>query len=321
MKYFHISKGVELTKKAIKERKEGTVKSLRTSKETFNKALMNGIDWNRIVTFAGLSGSGKSTLLEEIKQDFISLNKDQKFHILSFEFEMLIEDSLTRSVSSKLETTTKDLYSAFQPLDDATEAKADKVLDEIAEAPIYYVDTAGTVEEIAKTILDFSAKVSKDDGLVITLDHALLTKGKQTDLEKVIIDELMRKFVDLKKLFASKGLKIIFLVLSQLNRDIEKPERVSNQFLQFPNRNDIFASSAIYTCSDYVIITHRPAVVTGMRDFYGPPDKGYPKGRPVYSPSDSTKSMVYWHIIKERFGEQKILAFIEDFKNAKLLQA
>jgi replicative DNA helicase len=234
---------------------------------------------------------------------------------------MLIEDSLTRSVSSKVSATTKDLYSAFSPLSSELEQQANKVLDEIASTPIYYVDTAGTVEEISSTILDFSAKVSKDDGLVVTLDHALLTKGKQTDLEKVIIDELMRKFVDLKKLFASKGLKIIFVVLSQLNRDIEKPERVQNQFLQFPNRNDIFASSAIYTCSDYVIITHRPAVVTGMRDFYGPPDKGYPKGRPVYSPVHTTKSMVYWHIIKERFGEQQILAFVEDFKNAKLIQA
>jgi hypothetical protein len=44
MKYSHISKGVELTRKAIADRKNGVVRSLKTSKENFNSALMNGID-------------------------------------------------------------------------------------------------------------------------------------------------------------------------------------------------------------------------------------------------------------------------------------
>lgn len=321
MEYRHISHGVRRTLDLIEARKDGTLKSLRTSKAPLNDTLVGGIDWNRIISFAGLSGSGKSVLLEELRQDFIKLNTDQKFHILAFEFEMLIEDSLSRAVGAKIDRDVKTLYSAHAPLDSATLDLAKYELEKLNDSPIYYVDTAGTVDQIVRTIADFSAQVSKEDGLVVTLDHALLTKGKQSDMEKVIIDDLMRKFVDLKKSFASKGLRIIFVVLTQLNRDIEKPERVTNQFLQYPTRNDIFASSAVFTCSDYVIITHRPSVVPGMREFYGPPTqlegKAYPKGLPVYSPSG--QSMVYWHVIKERFGDTKIIPLVEDFKHSRLL--
>lgn len=261
-------------------------------------------------------------LLEELRQDFVNLNRDQKFYILAFEFEMLIEDSLARSVGAKMSKSVKELYSASKPLSPTDLKGVESTLGEISQAPIYYVDTAGTVKQIVDTILDFSAKVSKEDGLVVTLDHALLTKGAQTDMEKVIIDDLMRNFVDLKKSFAQKGLRIIFVVLTQLNREIEKPERVANQFLHYPTRNDIFASSSVYTCSDYVVITHRPSVVPGMREWYGPPSelegKAYPKGLPVYTP-DRSASMVYWHIIKERFGQLKVLTFIEDFKHSRLI--
>lgn len=235
---------------------------------------------------------------------------------------MLIEDSLTRSVGARLNKSVKELYSAHGKLGKSDLENVENVLNEISKTPLYYVDTALTVKDIAATILDFSTKVSKEDGLIVTLDHALLTKGKQSDMEKLIIDDLMRTFVDIKKMFAEKGLRIIFVVLTQLNRDIEKAERVANQFLHYPTRNDIFASSAVYTCSDYVIIAHRPSVVAGMRENYGPPTelngKLYPKGLPVYTP-DKTASMVYWHIIKERFGSLGIVPLIEDFKHSRLL--
>jgi replicative DNA helicase len=255
-------------------------------------------------------------LLEELKRDFIDLNKDQEFVILSFEFEMLIEDQLTRSLSAKIDTPLKEIYSANKPFEDLEKAR--EKLSAYNEQPIYYVDTAGTAAEIVATIRDFSAKVSKSKGLVVTLDHALLTKGKQTDKEKVVVDELMYAFVDLKKQFANAGLKLIIIVLGQLNREIEKPERVQNYFLHYPNRNDIFASSAMFTCSDYVIITHRPAVLNGIRDYYGPPIEGYPKGLPVKCPEDTARSMVYWHLLKERFGEHQIIKLVENFRLAKL---
>jgi len=268
-----------------------------------------------------MSGSGKSTLLEELKRDFIDLNRDQKFFILSFEFEMLIEDQLTKGLSAKLDKSIKELYSAESPIDENTFLKARELLGRMKDDPVYYVDNAGTVEQIVSTIRGFTKEhLDKDTGLVVTIDHVLLTKGKQTDDEKAIVDELMRAFVDLKKQFAAEGLKVIFIVLTQMNREIEKSERVQNYNLHFPTRNDIFASSAVFTCSDYVIITHRPATLSGIGRRYGPQLEGFPNGLPVKWPQDETKSMVYWHLIKERFGETKIIPLVEDFKFGKLTE-
>ena len=60
-----ISDVVEEAKLFIRNRKEGIEKSLRLSSDKVNNHLMDGIDWNRIVTIAGLPGSGKSTLARQ----------------------------------------------------------------------------------------------------------------------------------------------------------------------------------------------------------------------------------------------------------------
>lgn len=312
------SYGLDRALKYIDDRRTGKTKSLVTSFKKLNAALLNGIDWNRIFTIAGRSGGGKSTILEQLKQDFLALN-DDKFVILSFEFEMLIEDQVTRTLSSKVKKTVKEIYSAGKALDDFDMKRLEMAANKLRNPNLYYVDTTGTVEQIKSTIIEFAnTHASKETGLIVTIDHVLLTKGKEGAAEKAIVDELMYTLVDLKKMFADEGVKVLFICLSQLNRSIEEPDRVSTPALHYPNRNDIFASSAVYTCSDYVLITHRPADLVGMGKFYGPPQSGYLKGWPVKNPEDPKKDMIYWHLIKERFGKPIILFLTENFEHSKI---
>lgn len=56
---------VDEAKYYINERREGRQQSLKVVSEKINSTFMDGFDWNRIVTIAGLSGSGKSTLLRQ----------------------------------------------------------------------------------------------------------------------------------------------------------------------------------------------------------------------------------------------------------------
>lgn len=312
----HISEGVKVTKEYIEDRRVGRVTSLKTSKPKLNRALMNGLDWGRILTIAGLSGAGKSIIVEEIKRDFIKLNPTQEFDILSFEFEMLIEDQLARRVSAATGATIKDIYSAFTPLDEAAKGQIEEILDEVSSDPIYYVDEVGSVDEIASTIQHFAINHSlvKNRGLVVTVDHVLLTKGKQGEKEKEIVDDLMHTLSRLKKSLFSLGVKISFIILSQLNRDIETPDRILRPILHFPTRNDIFGASSVYQCSDYLLITHRPAVLNGIKA-YGPPTKEHPKGLPI---KHEGRDLIYFHIIKERFGVLSVLSMIEDFAHAKV---
>jgi replicative DNA helicase len=85
------------------------------------------------------------------------------------------------------------------------------------------------------------------------LDHILLTKGKSGESERETISKLQNMFMEVKKYN-----RTTIIQLSQLNRDIESIERISNSSLHYPLAKDLFASDVIYQTSDYVFIIHRP---------------------------------------------------------------
>ena len=318
--YAHISESTERTANYIKGRKTGDIKSLSTGISKLDAALLNGIEWGRILTIGGISGTGKSTVLEQIKRGLLKENSYQKFKILSFEFEMLVQDQLARNVSGALGISTKDLYSGTHPLQDKLLDSATKELERLSSMPVYHVDIIGTVDEIESTMLKFvNEELKSDEGLIVSIDHLLLTKGKLGEDEKRTIDNLMQRLVALKKYFSHKGIKVLFIVLAQLNRNIETPERVMNADLHYPTKNDIFGASSVYYSSDYVLITHKPAIVNGIYDHYGPPrGQKYPKGLPVFNPFNPDQAMIYWHLIKERFGLTKVLMMVDEFDKSRV---
>lgn len=321
LEYRHISRGAATALEFIDLRRKGLAPSLKTSFPKLNSVLLDGIDWYRIFTIAGLSGSGKSTIAENLKRDFIALNPKEKFKILSFEFEMRIEDQIARNLSSRIHKSVKEIYSASEPLDEASFNKIEELLKETESSPVYYVDNVGSVSEIIATIEEFATNMQlleKGEGLVVTIDHLLLTKDKTGDGERAKIDSLMYELTALKKYYSSIGLKCLFITLSQLNRDIKTGDRVLKRSLHFPTQNDLFAASSVYFCSDYVLITHNPSTVEGLGLIYGPSTVENPNGLPVRCPSDTSRAMIYWHVIKERFGETKIISMVEDFKNSRL---
>jgi replicative DNA helicase len=106
------------------------------------------------------------------------------------------------------------------------------------------------------------------------------------ELEKVLIE-------------AKKIGKTSIIQISQMNRNIETPERINNPSLHYPQRSDLSSSDAVFQGSDYVIILHRPEIL-GLMSY------GY-NNLPV-------KDCVYMHFLKNREGEVKILKFINDLK-------
>lgn len=230
---------------------------------------------------------------------------------------MLGVDQALRGLSGKLEVNIDELHDNRISND-----KLDIAVNDMSYYPIYYVDEVGSVKDIVDTIDSFVEEntLKSNKGLIVTIDHSLLTKNDQGDDEKKMLSKLMHTLVRLKKYYYSKNVKIMFIVLSQLNREIEKPERILNPVLHYPNKNDLFGSSSVYYCSDYVIITHKPSIIEGIGKWYGPPKNGYPKGLPVFHPEDETIPLLYWHVIKARFGTNKILIMIEDFIRSRVLE-
>ena len=60
-----ISEVAEEARVFIENRRSGKEQSLKVKSKKINETFMNGFDWNRIITIAGLSGSGKSTIARQ----------------------------------------------------------------------------------------------------------------------------------------------------------------------------------------------------------------------------------------------------------------
>lgn len=248
------------------------------------------------------------------------MNRDQQFDVLSFQFEMLGIDELTKDISSKTNQSIKKIYSAEGRLSDSDEDSIREELDRMKDFPLYIVDHIGTVSNIKDTILYYCSEnnlAERNRSLVVSIDHSLLIKAEDGEDEKTTIDRLYHTLIALKKFLAGIGIKTIFIVLSQLNRNLETPERITNSKLHYPNKNDLFGASSAYYSSDYVIIIHRPAQIDGLGNWYGPPRGGEP-GLPVFNPSNKFQPMIYLHVIKERFGANGIIPMLDELRHARI---
>ena len=285
----------------IKARKEHNVISLATRWKKLNRCCMGGIEPNTVYTIAGISGSGKSSVANLIQTDLIDLNPNMDIVVLTFSLEMVGFRQIGRTLSNKLRRTTSDLYSSHQDLDDDTYQKVINVSNQLKNYPIYFVDNPGSPEQVRQTILSFYDKYVKDQNkyFVIIYDHTLLTKRVGTTIETM--SELQEVFIQIKKLPLTS-----IIQLSQMNRNIESPERINNPLAHYPMRSDLSSSDSIFQASDYVLVIHRPEILNIHE--YGPDHL-------------PTKNKVYIHILKNRdAGKPCILEFENDLMYNNLIE-
>jgi len=287
----------------IDQRRKGIVSSLSTPWKKYNQVAMGGIEWGTIHTIAGMSGSGKTAIINQLETHLVTDNEDVT--VLSFNFEMLAKNLVSRKFANALDLSTQELHSG---LPDYSLADHDysRVIDagkNIANLPIYYVEEAGTVPQIENTIINF---INQHTNVVVMLDHTLLVHGNKE--ERQILVDLYTMFNRLKKATHTAEKKVAFIILSQLNGDIERAERQSEPGQQFPKKKDLFGSSAAFMFSDVVLVSMNPEQM-GLES-YGP------KHWPV-------AGKLYWHFLKVREGEPCIAVMknmlkysrVEDFLN------
>lgn len=298
--------------KYIQNRMLGNITPIHTGFVKWDETYLNGFEWGYIVTIAGMSGVGKTTLLSQLETNICGLNKSSNFKVLNFNYEMSARRLVGKKISAKLGKSIKQLYNADK-INNMSQSELDLVLrnkSALMKYDINYVEFPGTVKEMSQTIDEFArAKgigntMNSESAMLITLDHPLIVKKDGTDERNMLID-LMSMFNEKKKIYP----KSLFILISQLNRDIESPERKATygagKILNYPQKSDIMGSDAIYQFSDSVIIIHAPERI-GLTT-YGP--HNYP-----------TSGLIFAHHIKTRDGIPVITLFQNDLSLSKLTE-
>lgn len=295
----HISEVGKEAVKYIKQRKNHEIQPLKTRWNKFNIMCGGGIEPGCVYTIAGTSGTGKSAFINCIENDLIEMNPGKELVILSFSFEMLSTRTFVRKLSNKLHQTTLELYSAYEEVSDET---IDKVQEEAAKMnkyPIYYVDTSASVEKIEETIKYFQSTIAKNKWLIVFLDHTLLVDSSGKDERRTIAD-LQKMFIKYKQVG-----KTSIIQLSQMNRNIETPERILNPTSHYPMRSDLSSSDSIFQGSDIVAVLSRPELLNIAA--YGV------QKLPV-------QNKVYLHFLKVREGIPAILEYENNLKYNDLIE-
>lgn len=284
----------------IEDRRNGIVTSLLTPWKKFDEIGMGGLEWGTITTIGGRSGDGKTTILLQITRNLHKLNPDKDFAILDFQFEMTSEKTALREFAAISHRSIKQLGSADNnTIDIQTVESLIAYMNQHKHRDIYQVDKKMTVPMIKKTIYDFYKAVQKP--FVVTIDHSYLVQVGDEKSELAMLHNLGSMMTELKK-----SMPVLFIVLSQMKRDVEDQlRRTPGRAGNFPTSSDFYGGDALYNHSDIMIAIDRP----------------FQKNVRPYGPQQFLvePEHVVFHVLKARDGApDKILFFEADYAKMEL---
>lgn len=299
----HVSDAVIETAKYIEDRKLGVEKPLLTCWPTFNKTLLGGIIPHEVTVVGGLSGSGKTLFGSQLETSVCELNPG-KVLVLSFNFEMMARMLLLRKISAKSKKSIHELLSVEKPLSDEDVNEAKRLLANLKDYPIYYVEKPRIIADLDTIVRTFNREMNpnRDKTLLISLDHTLLAKKKSGQNANDLVAEISEWVID-----AKKELPAHFVLFNQLNRAIEAEERMRKpSILNYPIRSDLYYSETIYHAADNVIINHRPSLLNLKK--YGPDN------------IPCSEETLFMHYIKVRNGDPIIKKCRIDGKSMSIIE-
>lgn len=261
----------------IQGRRDGTINSIKTPWIKFNDATINGLEWNTINIICGRPGSLKTLVKSQIIKSAFILNPIEVFRVLEFQLEMTARTSAVREFSSVVNKSYKQLCSANEKLSQEDINNCYQYAITRKHIPIDVVEIAPTVVEFELIIDKYMElyhfysdvkhinKDTKEESFIstkyytktiITLDHTILIKKGIGEKDKQ--DTLHKLGECLTKL--KKKYPVIFIILSQLNRNIDNPDRCEEgKYGNLINEADVFGSDAMLMHADFLIALDRPS--------------------------------------------------------------
>ena len=282
-------------------RQNGSEKSIQTPWPKFNDAITDGLEWNTLTVIGGRPGSGKTLIKDQIIRESFILNPAEQFRVLEFSFEMVGRTTALREFSSLTGKTYKELCSAGTKLTQDTFDKCHIYAKDRIKSPVDIITTPMTVNQMRDQV-DIYMNLHQGKKTIITLDHSILVKRAPYQNNRLdMLFELGEFFTEMKRTYPC-----MFICLSQLNRNIDSPERATNgKYGNYVLESDIFGSDAMLQHADTLIGINRPA--KQKIRFYGP-DR--------YIIEDERTLVL--HFLKARNGDTRMSFFKAEFEKMQI---
>jgi replicative DNA helicase len=281
-----------------------------------------GIRDTHYVTLAGRPGEGKSSfamnLVEYLAADYVwrrptgkkVLNAEQAevdeteemkgIPVAVFTIEMDNESLGYRLLFGRAGVSEAKFNQGFSPK--GTQEKLAQAASQLAATNIWLDDSTGqTINQIAAK----ARRMAKQHGIkLFVLDYLqLCVSDNPRDEERIKLDKISKKIMALKK-----QLKVPWLVLAQLNRNIETDGRGRDRQ---PLLSDLAGSGAIEQDSDKVIIIRKtPRKETEEEDEAGVSDKSVIERVCADWPWDEKPTRMDLWVVKNRRGPRGHAQFI-----------
>lgn len=306
--------GYQQALKYLADRKNGKITSFKTPWPKANDAGVGGWEWHSMIVIGGRPGTGKTLIKDQIVREAFKLNPNKPFRILEFQLEMLSRAAAVREFSSVIGQSYKHVCSA-DPKDSLTTYELQKCYEYSKKQilnPIDVVEKSPTVDQFKKIIHEYMKTHSTTNGegiveytnTVITLDHSyLLKKGSGENTKTDMLYNLGEACTELKRQYP-----IIFVILSQLKRETDRPERnEEGKYGNYILDSDILGGDALLQHADIVVGINRPAMK--FIKYYGP-DR--------YIIAD--ENVLVWHFLKLRNGDTRMSFFKAEYHKMQVVE-
>ena len=216
-----------------------------------NRHLLGGLQPGKLYIIAGRPGTGKSAFSNQLIFDVLdkAATLHKKVVIFYWSFEMPGYQQILRSASKDTGKQMSDLYSVDKVLAEPDFQTFIQSVSKYVKYPVYFQNRPKDVSFIESACEKFTAR-SPDVQIINLIDHTRLVPGEE-DIEMKRLNSLSKGCMRMQ---ANMG--TINLLLSQLNRNIEKEDRAKNQYQ--PMLSDLFGGDSIGQDAHVVMMIQRP---------------------------------------------------------------
>tara|TARA_R110002020_G_scaffold430201_1_gene639843 strand:- start:4750 stop:5721 length:972 start_codon:yes stop_codon:yes gene_type:complete len=294
-----IKKAVRQSIAVVDKSRKGERDILLTKWPRLNRNLLGGLQPGKLYVVAGRPGSGKSAFSNQLIFDVLDMAHIDKRKVVVFywSFEMPGYQQILRSASKDTGKQMSDLYSVDRTLDESSFQLFMQSVHQFVKYPVYFQNHPRPVKFIEQSCQKFAT--SSPDTLVINLiDHSRLVPDDKAAIELERLNNLSKCCMRMQSSIGGNEPKVVNILLSQLNRNIEKDDRAKNQYQ--PLLTDLFGGDSIGQDAHVVAMIQRPFDLYGITASYC---------------GEDPKSLMAVHIEKNRDGMLGMIPY--DFDGAR----